>query len=129
MVYAPHIETLQRLGRTKFDPIGYDLSGDTIVSNVGYESFFGKGWLNAAGTFSSVDDTVTRIDFDDFSWNVGKDQPSLADNESVLPALIRGIGRAGFLPSISQFPVEYLDNDLCIFKFPPLGVRIVTQKL
>merc|ERR1712194_582782 len=131
VLYAPHIEALSRWGLMRFDPIGYDLAEDVIVSNVGYDSFFfGKGWLNAAGTFSSVDDdAVVRLDFDDFSWNVDKAEPSLADSESVLPALIRGIGRVGFLPAISKFPVEYLDKDLCIFRFPPLGVSIVAQKL
>ena len=34
VVYAPHIETLSKLGLTRFAPISYFLSGDKIVSNV-----------------------------------------------------------------------------------------------
>ena len=158
VVYAPHIETLSKFGLTKFDPISYVLDGDrsavialpsrhhillpfppthpstprshptiSILSNVRYESgLFGSGWLNAAGSFESVDETTTRIIFDTFWWDIGT--PTASENDGMAKRIIQGIGSAGFLPALSSFPIRYLDADLCIFEFPPLGVRITAAR-
>ena len=87
---------------------------------------FGSGWLNAAGSFESVDETTTRINFETFWWDVGT--AAASENDGVAKGLVQGVGSAGFLPALSNFPVSYLDADLCIFEFPPLGVRITAAR-
>ena len=103
---------------------------------------FGEGWLSASGSFRGLDGWVDTggeppaepwasfIKFDDFWWDVGPDleaAPSAAD-PSPAEAAVRAVGRAGFLPALSVFPVAFLDADLCVFSFPPLGVRIVARR-
>ena len=103
------------------------LNGESILSNVRYSSaVFGNGWLNAAGSFESVDAATTRISFDTFWWDIGTDAATA--NDGVAKDVIQGVGAAGFLPSFSVFPVRYLDNDLCVFEFPPLGVKITAVR-
>jgi len=59
VLYAPHMYLLQKALMTEFGPryiLGTSKGENTIVSNVRYESpLFGNGWLNAAGTYNSVD--------------------------------------------------------------------------
>ena len=41
---------------------------------------------------------------------------------------IRPMARAGFIPLFATFPVDYLDEDLCVFVFPLFGTRIVAVR-
>ena len=38
------------------------------------------------------------------------------------------MARAGFIPLFATFPVDYLDEDLCVFIFPLFGTRIVAVR-
>jgi hypothetical protein len=46
-------------------------------------------------------------------------------------AAINGIGRLGFLPSLSRFPVRFMDAQagVCVFEFPPLQTVIAARRL
>jgi hypothetical protein len=46
-----------------------------------------------------------------------------------LDALVTMLGRAGFLPSLAVFPVDYMDDDMAVFEFPPLSSKIAINKL
>ena len=38
------------------------------------------------------------------------------------------MARAGFIPLFATFPVNYLDEDMCVFVFPLFGTRIVAVR-
>lgn len=142
VIYAPHITTLSKilLGGGRFDPILYDMrSNGKIVSHVRYEiPIIGEsGWLSVSGTYGSEDeDKVCRVDFDE-AWikrNSDDDDDSpYPDINAVPPSLfkkiIQNLGRAGFIDSVSIFPVSYLDNDTIVFDFQLLGTRICARKI
>ena len=138
VVHAPHIRRLSRYFGTDFNPIRYILSpgsnessqgGGGILSNVRYESgILGAGWLSAKGTYESIDATSTRISFDSFWWRPNSDVPGSGPRDGALSPIIQSIGTLGFVPSLSRFPVDYLDDDTCVFSFPPLSVKITARK-
>jgi len=39
------------------------------------------------------------------------------------------LGRVGFLEGLATFPVLYVDEDLTVFRFPPLGVNIAARRM
>lgn len=48
--YAPHISRMSSVLGTRFQPIQYRLTGDSLVSNVRYSNpLLGEGWLSAGG--------------------------------------------------------------------------------
>mmetsp|Transcript_41322 Transcript_41322/g.83413 ORF Transcript_41322/g.83413 Transcript_41322/m.83413 type:complete len:342 (-) Transcript_41322:293-1318(-) len=51
-----------------------------------------------------------------------------SDPLAVFPGLIQTVGSAGFVEQIGRFPVFYLDEDTCVFSFPPLNVKILARK-
>ena len=154
--HAPHIRTLANLAFTQFDPIEYHLESDgSIRSTVKYSNLvLGEGWLGAAGTFSSSPATLrpwgSRIRFNAFWWNPKKGARNRAEapvglleyyatgelpiKGRTLPVLgavdglVQRLGQFGFIDDIGYFPVAYLDEDLCVFDFPPLGVQITATK-
>mmetsp|Transcript_6954 Transcript_6954/g.9332 ORF Transcript_6954/g.9332 Transcript_6954/m.9332 type:complete len:253 (-) Transcript_6954:319-1077(-) len=138
--YAPHIATLSKIFLTQFSPIEYHLlTGNKFESYVRYSSsIFGKGWLNAAGCLETLDDTTVKLVFDYFWWDIDTEVPRSfpeiqnASKEkksiSVVDNLVQTVGTIGFLESFSIFPMKYLDDDICVFEFPPLGVKITAAK-
>ncbi|KAJ1487467.1 hypothetical protein T484DRAFT_1786603 [Baffinella frigidus] len=131
-MYAPHMAKLSSPFGVRFGPVRYTMGSDgdkrTITSNVQYRSkLFGSGWLNAAGTYCSLDPSTVRIDFENFWWD-----PTERATPSDAPApdaggLVQTLGTAGFLPSFSRFPVRYVSDDLCIFEFKLTGTNIVAE--
>ena len=43
--------------------------------------------------------------------------------------MIGALGRAGFFPQFAVFPVLYLDEDMAVFRFPPLNSNIAVRKV
>mmetsp|Transcript_56630 Transcript_56630/g.132631 ORF Transcript_56630/g.132631 Transcript_56630/m.132631 type:complete len:310 (-) Transcript_56630:60-989(-) len=134
VAYAPHIATLQKLGTMDFGPIRYILGASspnerTIVSNVQYKSpLFGQGWFNAAGSYSSLTSDKVRIEFDTFWWDRDSAAPSPPPS-SPPRTLVQTLGKAGFIPAFSRFPVRYLDGTTCVFEFELTGTSILARKL
>ena len=121
---------------TEFTPeYHFDASGKTS-SFVRYESrVFGNGYLNADGTYDSTEDGKSLlIDFKRFWVDLNTDTPSTvpASNQQglqgVAASLVQNLGVAAFFKPLSTYPVLYLDSDLCVFEFPPLGVRIAAER-
>ncbi|CAG9460263.1 unnamed protein product [Pedinophyceae sp. YPF-701] len=137
---APHIAGFSKPVGIRFSPIRYHLDGSRISSNVRFEGKLpgvGKvaGWLSAAGTFSYEDDTTVRVDFNDFwydpdeSLRMDVDSASRAAARSSADNVITQMGRLAFFPQFSKFPVLYLDDDICVFKFPPLDSAIACARI
>lgn len=136
VIYAPHMSTISSLFQGVFD-VQYILYGDgEIQSHARYDfPVVGEGYLSVSGTYGSVDDKVSRVDFDKV-WI----KPLLGDDEdvpfrtyeevpeSLLKNIINEIGKSFFIDSVSVFPVSFLDNDLVVFDFELLGTRICAKK-
>jgi len=145
IAFAPHIRVLQSLLQTKFDVFyHFQNDGSTLVSSVRYDSFlFGSGHLCTSGSYSissrscqersERSEAVCKIAWDRIWW----DTRSLSDGPSketevhlhVLPGLIQMLGKAAFIEGVSVFPVQYKDEDLCVFLFELFGTRIAAQKI
>lgn len=130
VVNAPHIDTLSKLALTTFSPIEYRISSNgAIASFVRYDSqLFGSGWLCTDGTIDNVaaDVPTVRIVWDRVWWKLGGDDVPPVDPEvdgnAFLGPLVQAIGKAGFIESLSVFPVRYLDADVGIFNFQSFTV-------
>lgn len=137
VVHAPHIDTLSKLALATFD-IQYHITADGgIGSYVRYHSpFVGAGWLCTDGTIenevdsSPQDPPSVRIVWDRVWW-VPKDDyrrgpPTDPEaNDVVLRDVVQAIGKAGFIESLSVFPVRYVDESLGIFNFQAFTVSTV----
>lgn len=131
---APHIRSLSSLFLTKFDPIRYTLDNTSLRSSVGYDLPFGlgRGWLNASGFLSRASAMELKLRFDTFWVDRGGAplRSSLAPGEGQSwDNFITGIGRLAFFENLASFPVLYVDEDLTVFMFPPLGVKIAAQRV
>lgn len=76
------------------------------------------------------------IEFDKFWVDMGADNlrgsieaPSSGAVQDRWDNLISWMGRLGFIRPLAIFPVLYLDEDLCVFRFPPLASNIAVTKL
>ena len=67
------------------------------------------------------------VEFDDFWWTQGDERKG--KDEGLARGVVRYLGRAGFVKRLGVFPVDYIDGDICVFQFPPLGVRITASKV
>ena len=132
VVHAPHIKNiLGRLLGSRFDVV-YDIGavegeGGPIESNVQYAGFFGEGYLLTRGTWRRDGDRCV-LDWRDGWWDPGAAQPSSDPAASYAAETVRPMARAGFIPLFATFPVDYLDEDLCVFVFPLFGTRIVAVR-
>jgi hypothetical protein len=132
--HAPHIAAGGSFLRTKFVPEYHFHSDGKTSSYVSYNSaIFGKGWLNADGVYSPADGgKAVTIEFERFWVDVGTELPSLEPpaegSQSLAAAAIQNLGAAGFIKQFSYFPITYLDEDLCVFKFPPLRTQIAARR-
>lgn len=143
--YMPHIRRIAEPLGVKVQPLRYSILGGKITSDVGYSApVVGAGWLNSGGEVRQADDEQVQILFDAF-W-VGKpsleprsnpftQSQDLQGNEelriSALDSVVNAVGKKGFLPSFSFFPVLYFsaEEGVCIFKFPPLNSAIAAYRL
>lgn len=140
VVYAPHITTIAGLFGGQFD-VEYNLFGSderNMVSHAKYTfPFIGSGFLSVSGTYDSVDETTSRVDFDKiwFKPLIGPNKddlgpyPSLGDvPDGKLKYAINEIGKLFFVDAVSVFPVSFLDENLIVFDFALLGTRICAIK-
>ncbi|KAK3262409.1 hypothetical protein CYMTET_28731 [Cymbomonas tetramitiformis] len=143
--YMPHIRRIAEPLGVKVQPLRYSILDGKITSDVGYSApVVGAGWLNSGGEVKQANDEQVQILFDTF-W-VGKpsqeprgnpftqaqDSQSVEEQRiSALDSVINAVGKQGFLPSFSYFPVLYFsaDEGVCIFKFPPLNSAIAAYRL
>lgn len=140
VVYAPHMTIMASLVRGELS-VEYDLKEDgTMISHAKYNFPLLNlhGYLSASGTYGSVNDRVSRVDFDE-AWMRSFDDDSSAQEQgpysdmenvpdSISKTLIRNIGRSFFIESFAVFPVSFLDDDLIVFDFELLGTRICARK-
>ena len=132
VVHAPHIKNiLGRLLGSRFDVV-YDIGavegeGGPIESNVQYAGFWGEGYLSTRGRWRRDGDRCV-LDWRDGWWDPGATQPSPDPADSYAAETIRPMARAGFIPLFATFPVDYLDEDICVFVFPLFGTRIVAVR-
>jgi hypothetical protein len=160
VIYAPHMTTISSIFNGSFD-VSYTLTDGgvqksspgatgSIVSHAKYDfPIVGTGYLSVSGTYGSVDDIVSRVDFNK-AWIKpltfgGRSNASIdIDSESELlnpyrsldqvpdgprKEIINAIGKKLFIESFAVFPVSFLDDDLIVFDFELLGTRICAKKI
>lgn len=135
--YAPHISRMSSVLGTRFQPIQYRLTGDSLVSNVRYSNaLLGEGWLSAGGKMVRKYDNAVEVIFDRFWVDVGPDSlradldlQGPTGPSAAIDQIIGAMGRSAFFPQLAVFPVMYLDSDLCVFKFTPLDSLIAVHKV
>ena len=110
----------------------YDLTAKgSIVSHV-HAAWGPFGvWLSAAGAMKPTAESKVTLVFDDF-W-VGSDAPAPRssppqESSSLVDKCIRVLGRAAFFESLSDFPVDYVEEGIVAFRFPPLNSCIVARR-
>lgn len=54
-----------------------------------------------------------------------------AGEESSFDKVIDAVGKLGFIPQFSYFPVQYMDSEgqLAVFSFPPLNSNITIMRV
>ena len=54
-----------------------------------------------------------------------------AGEGSSFDKVINGVGKLGFIPQFSYFPVQYMDSEgqLAVFSFPPLNSNITIMRV
>ena len=140
VTYAPHIRTLSEPVGVRARPLRYTLAGNgtTIRSDVLLTSAsYGAAWLCAEGRPElSSDGSAIYVLFDSFWWRAG-DAAAPPPNPlargsgsaSLFDAAVNAVGRAAFVASLSRFPVLYVDEQLALFRFPPLAATIAAVKV
>ena len=61
--------------------------------------------------------------------SVSRKDCNCAGEERRWDKVITALGRVGFLEGLAKFPVLYVDEDLTVFRFPPLGVNIAARRM
>ncbi|CAE7207348.1 unnamed protein product [Symbiodinium natans] len=132
--YAPHIRTLGSLALTQLD-VYYDIACTSAGASPEIRSFvrfeaggpqgpFGSGWLNAAGTLSTIGTDEVEVNFSEFwiDFNTRLPRPALEDADR----LGSDLAKVFFVRDLSRFPVRSLNlqTGVTVFRFPPLGVEI-----
>mmetsp|Transcript_56003 Transcript_56003/g.121918 ORF Transcript_56003/g.121918 Transcript_56003/m.121918 type:complete len:290 (+) Transcript_56003:206-1075(+) len=134
VAFAPHIAKMSEIGSVTFDPILYDLRADgTIISHVQYcfrsPVVNEQGWLSTSGRYGSRDEAVTSfVEWSDAWWNPRSELPTTTSDGAAFKSIVTALGRAGFINGFANFPVEYLDDDLCVFVFPLSATRIAAVR-
>ena len=140
VIYAPHMTTISGFFGGNFD-VQYTLyENGQIISHARYDfPIVGQGYLSVSGTYGSVDDIVSRVDFDE-AWVkplIGEskelDDGPYADLNEVPSGLVKDvinrIGKLAFVDAVAVFPVSFLDDDMIVFDFDLLGTRICAKKI
>ena len=139
VLYAPHIQRLTAPFAMTTRPLRYEFAGGgtRIRSDVRYSSpIVGSGWFCAEGRLQArQNENAVDVLFDWF-WLATGDEPGPNPLTSGAPvswseALVQAIGTGAFIPQLSRFPVEYVDQDvrLAVFQFPPLSTTIVARRV
>eukprot|EP00468_Gymnochlora_sp_CCMP2014_P000441 CAMPEP_0167743064 /NCGR_PEP_ID=MMETSP0110_2-20121227/1800_1 /TAXON_ID=629695 /ORGANISM="Gymnochlora sp., Strain CCMP2014" /LENGTH=253 /DNA_ID=CAMNT_0007627377 /DNA_START=45 /DNA_END=806 /DNA_ORIENTATION=- len=135
VVYAPHLSfASQMLLGTKFD-VEYAIDDETMQSNVRVTSDILplQYWLCSAGSVTSAGPRDCKIKFNEF-WvepltratiDAPPPKPDLSGGNRFL---INAMGKLGFLEDLALFPVLWMDESLCVFRFPALNVVIAARK-
>ena len=146
VVYAPHMTTIAGLFGGKFD-VQYNLHSSLKMESHAKFDFpiIGRGYLSVSGTYGSVDEGTSRVDFDR-AWvklldssvmneyndnNKEEEEPyqSLSDvPDGPLKDFINTVGKTLFIEQFSVFPISFLDDNLIVFEFPLLGTRVCALK-
>jgi hypothetical protein len=133
VVHAPHIDTLSKLAMASFD-IQYKITPEgSIASYVRYYSpIVGAGWLCTDGFIANEPTTEAasssvRIVWDQIWWVPSDDYRSGPPTDpqaedAALPKIVQAVGKAGFIESLSVFPVRYVDARVAIFNFQAFTV-------
>ena len=79
--------------------------------------------------FQALDADTVRVNWEQIWWNPGMADAPSAPARGALAAPVQALGRLGFMPGVSTFPVEYVDADLCMFRFALAGTRIAAAKV
>ncbi len=141
VIYAPHMTTIAGLFGGKFDVQYIMHENEKMESHAKYDfPLIGTGFLSVSGTYSSVDENASRVDFDK-AWvkpllfsnekddNKEKPYKSLDDvPEGPIKAIINAVGKSFFFEQVSVFPISFLDSNMIVFDFPLLGTRICALK-
>lgn len=137
VVYAPHIQRLSAPFAATIKPLRYTLSqsGTRLRSDVLCSAPFGSSWLSAEGRVELRGDAVDVL-FESFWVRSGEAGEPLGNPltsgapVSALDSLINAVGRLGFVPSLSRFPVRYIDSEgLTVFEYPPLATTIAARRV
>lgn len=130
VAFAPHITKLSSLAGAKFDPIWYKLDGaGGIESNVRYAAPLAQeGWLSTRGRYGTRDADTCFVDWSEAWWNPGEAWPSAKSEDGAFAPIVSAIGRLGFVTAFANFPVVFLNRDLCVFVFPLSQTRIVAVR-
>jgi len=135
--FGPHFRRVEALAR--FRPVRYVISdgGRRIRSDVHYEMLGLKGWLSTEGSVKVDDDDSVNLLFETF-WVESDAEEPRAGNPLTSGApvhasavLVNAVGKLGFLPSLSRFPVLFMDAKagVCVFSFPPLNTVIAAKRV
>lgn len=120
VIHGPHFGILEKILNVKFEYINYIIKGNKIETRVKYKGW-GGGELTASGNLKFNGDDC-KIKFNDFGFYPGNSEEPFAEN------VIQGISELFFFEDLSFFPIVYLDEELCTFKFPALGVKIASKR-
>jgi hypothetical protein len=136
VIYAPHMTTIAGLFGGKLD-VQYTLyPKEKMESHARYIfPIIGQGFLSVSGTYDSVDENISRVDFDK-AWikplieeDDEKPYKTLDDApDGPLKEIINAVGKTMFIEQFSVFPVSFLDDNLIVFEFPLLGTRVCAMK-
>ncbi len=142
VIYAPHMTTISGLFGGRFDVQYIMHKNNEMTSHARYDfPVVGEGYLSVSGTYSSVDENISRVDFDK-AWvksllvnnqeeDDEKKKPYRSLNEvpnGPIKDLINRVGQTFFIEQFSVFPISFLDEDIIVFDFPLLGTRICALK-
>lgn len=143
VIYAPHMTTIAGLFGGKFDVQYLMYENEKMTSHAKYDfPIIGRGYLSVSGTYSSVDENVSRVDFDK-AWvkpmlfsnenenENEKEEPYEALNDvpdGPIKEFINSVGQTFFIEQFSVFPISFLDDNMIVFDFPLLGTRICAMK-
>jgi len=133
--HAPHLRSVDALG-FRFRPVRYIISagGTHIRSDVHWSAWGAAGWLCAEGRLAQRDGAVEVL-FDSF-WAAGESGEAPANpfaaggTPSNWDSVVQSVGSAGFVASLSTFPVAFLDAEagVTVFSFPPLRTLIAAAR-
>ena len=135
--FGPHFRRVEPLAR--FRPVRYVVSGGgtRMRSDVHYQLPGASGWLSTEGGVAASGDGSVSVLFETF-WLEGDAPAPRPDNPltsgapvSAQAAAINAVGRLGFVPSLSRFPVRFMDAQagVCVFEFPPLNTVIAARRV
>jgi hypothetical protein len=135
VIHAPHLAALSKVVQATLSPIEYHLTKEgQMAASVQYVVPMAKleGWLCTSGYYdytveaTTPGTTVVQIVWNRAWWNADRRARPTPPEEGLFPASIQRLGMLGFRKSLSFFPVDYVDEEIAIFRF--LGLHITAMK-